>query len=114
MRLRVDGDPQQAVNNFRSCGWSFAFDHNRDAGTVTDINEALDGLSFDPDVDRNGDVTLTISNDLSAPPVVDTVDFEVTPVSDRPVADDDNASTNEDFAGLSTPSSTAHQGSGRR
>lgn len=60
-------------------------------GTITDINEALDGLAFQPTANFNGSTTLTIeTNDLGNTgnggdrSDLDTVDIDVLPTNDNP------------------------------
>jgi len=72
-------------------------------GTVADVNNALDGLSFDPDQDYNGPASLDVTtNDQGnsgpggAESDADQVGITVTPVNDAPVASNDSANVNED------------------
>jgi hypothetical protein len=60
-------------------------------GSIAAINAALDGLRFHPDADWNGAAQLEIeTSDLGhsgagvSPPVLDTIDIDVTPVNDAP------------------------------
>jgi protocatechuate 3,4-dioxygenase beta subunit len=73
-------------------------------GTITDINVALDGLTFAPTPDYHGSAMVSIlTDDLGntgggALTDYDTVDITVTPVNDVPVATDDSYSGQEDTA----------------
>jgi Ca2+-binding RTX toxin-like protein len=71
------------------------------SGSQTDINAALDGLTFNPDANFNGPASLTIeTNDGNASSGLETVAITVDPVPDPPTAGADNVITN---AGLNTP-----------
>jgi hypothetical protein len=66
-------------------------------GTITAINQALQGLTFKPNANVNGTATLTIvTNDLghtgpgAAQSDTDTVAITITSVNDAPLASDDN------------------------
>ena len=69
-------------------------DANMDfAGTVADINAALDGMTFDPAPDFNGTANLTVATDdqgnqgLGGPMTdVDVIPITVAPVNDAPTA----------------------------
>lgn len=72
-------------------------------GTITDINAALNGLTFTPTANYNGPATLTITtndqgNTGDPGPLSDTdvVAITVNPVNDAPVAVDDAYATAED------------------
>ena len=72
-------------------------------GTITDINAALDGLTFTPTADWNGTATLTLVTDdqgntgsggtLSD---TDTVEISVNPVNDAPTTTGNSITTYED------------------
>jgi large repetitive protein len=73
------------------------------AGTLADVNSALDGLRFDPAADFNGAASIRIvSRDMGASGSGgeqiddDTINIEVVPVNDNPIATDDEYSTSED------------------
>ena len=55
------------------------------SGTTTDINAALDGLSFAPTADYNGAATLDLTTDDGALTDHDSVGITVTAVNDAPV-----------------------------
>lgn len=72
-------------------------------GTTSDINAALDGMSFTPTTNFFGTVELGIStNDLGntgsggSQSRSDVLNIVVNEVNDAPIANDDNAATNED------------------
>jgi VCBS repeat-containing protein len=72
-------------------------------GTLTDVNNALNGLSYFPFTDYSGAASLTISTDDQgatgsggAQTDTDVVNITVNPINDQPNAIDDNATTNED------------------
>ena len=74
-------------------------------GTLSDLNAALAGMSFNPTANFSGAALLTITtNDLGnsglGGPLQDTdnVTINVVPVNDPPVAGNDTFSTNEDTA----------------
>jgi VCBS repeat-containing protein len=73
------------------------------AGTIGDVNAALDGLTFDPTADYNGPATVRIdSRDMGSSGSGgeqiddDTINITVDPVNDAPVAADDDYSIDED------------------
>ncbi|MFO0927186.1 MAG: tandem-95 repeat protein, partial [Gemmataceae bacterium] len=73
------------------------------AGTVTDVNAALDGLTFAPAANFNGTATIdVVVNDQGntgsggALTAVETVQVQVTAVNDAPVATGDSYATSED------------------
>lgn len=66
-------------------------------GTLAEINDALDGLTYAPPADFNGSLVLTIETDDQgntgadgAKSDSDTVTLSITPVNDAPVAGDDS------------------------
>ena len=74
-------------------------------GALTDINAALNGLSYLPAANYNGPATVQVStndqgNTGTGGPLTDTdsVSVTVVPVNDPPVASDASVSTNEDTA----------------
>ncbi|MDQ3931115.1 MAG: Ig-like domain-containing protein [Chloroflexota bacterium] len=74
-------------------------------GTLSNINSALSGLTFNPTANYNGSATLTLtSNDQGytgsggALSDTDTVTINIAPVNDPPTANAQSVSTNEDNA----------------
>jgi hypothetical protein len=72
------------------------------AGTIADVNAALDGLTFDPTTDYNGSATVRIvSRDMGSSGSGgeqiddDTINITVDAVNDAPVAVDDDYSIDE-------------------
>lgn len=75
------------------------------AGSITDVNNALEGLTFSPTADYNGPATVRIvtrdmGNSGSGGEQIDddTIHITVTAVNDNPFAADDEYSTSEDNA----------------
>jgi hypothetical protein len=73
-------------------------------GTITNINTALDGMSFTPTPDYNGPASVQITTDDQghtglggAKSDTDTVNITVQAVNDAPVADDDAYSVDEGY-----------------
>jgi VCBS repeat-containing protein len=73
------------------------------AGSISDANAALDGLSYRPDPDYNGPDALSLTTDDQgntgsggAKSATDTVAITVNPLDDLPVAVDDTTTVGED------------------
>ena len=83
------------------------------AGTIDEINNALEGLRFDPTPDYNGPATIQITVDDQgnvgldgAKTDLDTINVTITPVNDAPVASDGLFTVNE-HSPAGTPVGTA-------
>ncbi len=73
------------------------------AGTLADVNAALNGLLFSPDLNYNGSASLQIitgdlGNSGAGGQLIDddTIAITINPINDAPTATDDAYSTNED------------------
>jgi Bacterial Ig domain/Bacterial cadherin-like domain len=81
-------------------------------GTITDINTALDGLTFDPTGDFNGMATLSITTDDQGDPAqsdTDTVQITVNAVNDAPVITAPTTETVDEDTSLTFPAGGVHE-----